>query len=173
METVVFLRRRCVYWRAGLFDSVLVVGFTFMFLYTSISQTSATADQYMGDRRKRGPLTCSNIPLSHKEHAIALLSVNGRKVIDKVAINHLFCIHKFKVFFFSKQLFIRIFNSNYFVCYMSCIDYIILRALRWTATGHWWSADHILRNNVLYDVVMWEKTSPRVRLKATYVSNER
>jgi hypothetical protein len=44
----------------------------------------------MGDRRKREPLSYANIPLSRKEHAVALLSLFERKVIDKVTINHFF-----------------------------------------------------------------------------------
>jgi hypothetical protein len=33
----------------------------------------------MGDRRTRGPLTCLNIPVNHKENVTPLLSANGRK----------------------------------------------------------------------------------------------
>jgi hypothetical protein len=62
-----------------------------------VSQTPATADPCMGGRRKRGPVSYRNVPLTRKGHAIALSSANRRKIIVKICHKPLSFIHHFKV----------------------------------------------------------------------------
>jgi hypothetical protein len=58
----------------------------------------ATADHNMGDRRTHGPLSYRNIPLRSKEHEVAPLSANRRKIIVKVAINRFSLSTNLKLF---------------------------------------------------------------------------
>jgi hypothetical protein len=51
---------------------------------------SATTDHYTGSRRTRGPLNYHNIPLSRKDHAVALVSANMKTIAVRVVTDELF-----------------------------------------------------------------------------------
>jgi hypothetical protein len=99
---------------------------------------SATADLYMGDRRTRGPPNYRNIPLSRKEHDIALVSANKKDIIVSVALNHFFSLHQFKLIFQTTHR--KFLNLYYFIYCMSyntvdCIGLMLRVGLAQTGYG--------------------------------------